>query len=167
MCFLFYFIYFLLLINVHLYNNPGLTYMVNSFHLDLLKQYYQYEKHALLNNSINIEVHEDNILKYDYSILPNIHSGNLHINYMDDDTVQIKCTHLNQGKPETLIFRYDPHEPSIERFSIKSVVERISNMCKKSNKRHRYDGSENNAKSDQCAIYYNQLFKKRKIQEKL
>ena len=73
--------------------------MVNSFHLDLLKQYYQYEKHALLNNSINIEVHEDNILKYDYSILPNIHSGNLHINYMDDDTVQIKCTHLNQGKP--------------------------------------------------------------------
>lgn len=86
---------------------------------------------------------------------------------MDDDTVQIKCTHLNQGKPETLTFRYDPHEPSIERFSIKSVVERISNMCKKNNKRHKCDGSEHNTNSDQCAIYYNHLFKKRRLQDKL
>lgn len=142
------------------------SYMVKSFHLNLLRQHYHSNKDVFLDNLINIEVHEDNILKYDYSIHPNIQKGTLSINYMDDNTVQMKCTHLNQGKPETLFFKYDPYELSAERFSLRDVVVSISNLCQKSNKRHRYDKESPESKND-CEIYYNQLAKRRKVYKEL
>ncbi|GMM41798.1 hypothetical protein FOG51_03225 [Hanseniaspora uvarum] len=136
--------------------------MANSFHLNLLRQYYQFERDSSLENFIKVEVHEDNILRYDYSILPSIQKGEIYIKYMDDDTVQIKCSHLNQGKPETLFFKYDPYKPSTENFSIKDVVDNISKLSKKNNKKHRHDSSSEETK-DECEIYYNQLLKRRKF----
>ena len=140
--------------------------MVKSFHLDLLRQHYHSTKDVFLDNLIKIEVHEDNILKYDYSIHPNIQKGTLSINYMDDSTVQMKCTHLNQGKPETLFFKYNPYEPSTQGFSLRDVVLSIRNLCQKNNKRHKYHSEPSKSKND-CEIYYNQIAKRRKVRKEL
>ncbi|XBW36448.1 hypothetical protein QEN19_002026 [Hanseniaspora menglaensis] len=158
-------------------------------HLSLLKNHYFNACIEDKDDNVSINVREDNILKYRYTIKPLVSNGELTISYLDSNTIQIKCTHNNRGKLETLYFKYhensnyDEYSNTSSTFdiSIKDVVYAVKDICckKPTRKRAFFEGDtentpdSNNNNSDcsgsffsknlrQCEIDFNQ-YKRRKF----
>ncbi|OBA27183.1 hypothetical protein HANVADRAFT_48449 [Hanseniaspora valbyensis NRRL Y-1626] len=153
--------------------------MKKPIHLTLLKDHY-YNKCTLdKDETISINVREDNILKYNYSIKPMISDGELAISYIHSNCIQIKCSHINNSKRETIYFKYDYDDDNCnsekdfdKNISIKDVIYAIKEICCKRNTRKRkyfdeepdLQNSSNNSQSlPQCDIDYNHYKRYKKV----
>lgn len=154
--------------------------MKKPIHLALLKDHYSSKNLFSKDDTVVINVREDNILRYNYAIKPMISNGELVISYIHSNCIQIKCTHVNNSKIETLHFKYDYDNKYYDNdendyldkhndktISIKDVIYAVKDICTKKNSRKRKykekEREDDNHHLPQCDINYNEYKRRRKL----